>query len=243
MGQARFAEVEGGVRVVRSGRRTTLLLSLALAVLMAAGAGAAFAVGHAQRAAVRLAGAGSAELAGRTPPVSLSASGTADGSGEPAATVGSIAVSVGASPTDRTTGSPDPVDSKGPVSVGLSPRAEGTPHARDIADLISRYFTAINGHDYDAWLSTVTTAQAKRDRDDWTRDYSTTRDSDVYISDITAGNPLTVRMQFTSHQAVEFAPAELPAQCVRWDVTYRVQDEGVGLRVGTSAKPPAIAPC
>ncbi|MBN9609480.1 MAG: hypothetical protein J0I11_09195 [Actinobacteria bacterium] len=229
--------------MMRSGRRTTLLLSLALAVLMVAGAGAAFAVGHAQRAAVRLAGAGSAGSAGQAPSASPSA-GTADGSvGEPAATVGSIAVSVGAPPTDRTTGTADPSASKGPVAVGLSPRAESTPQARDVTDLISRYFTAINGHDYDAWLSTVTTAQAKRDRDDWTRDYSTTRDSDVYISDITAGNPLTVRMQFTSHQAIQFAPAELQAQCVRWDVTYRVQDEGVGLRVGTSAKPPAIAPC
>lgn len=216
-----------------SPHRLTLLLSLGLAALVVLGGGAAYAVGHLDGGAVldgqatSASGSGGASSVGESTRPSTSNETTPPGAG--GATT---------SPSESATS-----DAAAPVSVGLSPSAETSPVAQDVADLISRYFTAINRHDYDAWLTTVSTAQAKRDRDDWTTDYSTTRDSDIYISDITAGKPLTVRMQFTSHQAVKFAPTQLPAECVRWDVTYQVVDEGVGLRVGTSAKQPAIAPC
>ncbi len=216
-----------------SDRRLTLTLAGVLVALLVIGAGAAFAVGRAQRLGA----------AGGSPP-SSNAGGTASpsdtapgGSGTDGNSPGSTTTRLVPSPGRSATPSGDP------VRVTLSPRAAASPNAREVADLLERYFTAINRNDYDAWLSTVSTAQAKRDRDDWTKDYSTTHDSDVYISDIIPGKPLTVRMQFVSTQAIEYAPTALPRECVRWDVTYQVVDEGPGLRVGNSAKPPAMAPC
>lgn len=211
------------------GRRLTLALVVALVVIAATGAGLAHLVGR-DRGVQGLATVDGTPAPGATstavtPPTSDGAANTAAESSAPS-------------------GSQSPAGAVGgPVDVTLSPSAEAAPQARDVTDLIVRYFSAINRHDYDAWLTTVTTAQARRDRDSWTTDYSTTHDSDIYISDITQGDPLTVRMQFVSHQAVSFAPAALPAECVRWDVTYEVLDEGVGLRVGTSAKKPAMAAC
>lgn len=214
--------------MVPYGRRLTLALIALLVVISVSGAGFAYLIGSDTIVT------GHGMIAGETGSTPTSQSRATET--RPAAARNSVI------PDDKPAASAQPPIG-GPIVVALAPSAANTPHARSVADLISRYFTAINNHDYDAWLATVTTAQAKRDRDSWTRDYSTTRDSEVYISDLTPGDPMTVRMQFVSHQALEFAPAALPAECVRWDVTYQIQDEGVGLRVGTSAKKPAMASC
>lgn len=236
--------------MIRSGRGLTLMLSTALVALMVGGAGAAYAVGHGslgvQQDGTPIRDA--ADSAGARPDAAVTGAGTTGvahrtSAGGESRTAHTDSDSASPGPAQASTAGDTAPTTAGPVAVKLSPSAQATPHARDIADLISRYFTAINRHDYDAWLATVTTAQSQRDRDNWTVDYSTTKDSDVYISDITAGKPLTVRMQFISHQAISFAPPQLPAECVRWDVTYQVIDEGVGLRVGNSAKSPALAPC
>ena len=120
---------------------------------------------------------------------------------------------------------------------------QASPHAAEITGLIRRHFTAINRRDYEAWLATVSTAQAKQTEKKWSKGYQSTHDSNIYISDINEGDPITVRMQFVSHQSVQDAPSGLKAPCVRWDVTYQIVDEGTGLRVGTSAKSPSMAAC
>lgn len=199
----------------------TAALVVIIVILLAGSAGVAVFVGKS-----------SAEQGSAVPPTSGDAADGATGAG-----------SVINSPSPSADDADNPVDHHAAVTVALSPSAEAVPRAQEIADLLSRYFTAINRHDYDAWLTTVSTAQAKRDRDSWTVDYSTTYDDDIYISDIEKGDPTAVRMQFVSHQSLEFAPAELPAECVRWDVTYEVLDEGVGLRVGLSLQAPALAAC
>lgn len=210
-------------------RYLTVALSVTLVVLVLAGSAAAYSLGQ-HRSAPGTTGTAIAGDEIASPNTDSLETNT--GAGGPETELGSA-----------TSATSTAEDAAGPAFVTLSPSAQKSPYATDIADLISRYFTAINRHDYDAWLTTVTTAQAKRDRDNWTHDYSTTHDSDIYISDITVGEVLTVRMQFTSHQDVEFAPAEVPEPCVRWDVIYEVRDEGVGLRVGTSAEPSVMAQC
>jgi hypothetical protein len=237
-----------------SGRRLTASLAIVLAVLVVAGAAAAFGVGRAQR----LAGQPVTGTSNTTAPPSSSPD-------RPSATTGHQR-SPSASPpptlSDRPIGTatdvpttPEPGSSEQqPPSttdqlpgalppIKMSPRALSSPRAQEVADLLQRYFGAINRHDYDAWLTTVSRSQATRDPEIWAKDYQTTRDTDIYVSDIQAGNPLLVRMQFISHQAVELAPTALPLPCVRWDVTYQVVDEGIGLRVGTSAEKPSMAPC
>lgn len=209
--------------MIAYGRRLTVALSALLVIAAATGAGVAYSIGHGSIAGTGVAADGAGDPAG-------SSTSLPDKSGATASTRDGVSSSTATSAGDR-------------VAVALSPSAENSLYAAEVVDLIERYFTAINRGDYDAWLATVSTGQSKRDRDSWTTDYSTTRDSDVYVSDITPGDPLTVRMQFVSHQSLEFAPAALPATCVRWDVTYKILDEGVGLRVDTSAKKPSLAPC
>src|SRR5690625_8741 len=85
-------------------------------------------------------------------------------------------------------------DTTGAVRPELSPAAQAAPHSREVSDLVARYFTAINRLDYDAWLTTVTTAQSQRNRESWRYDYQTTQDVDIYISDIAPGDPVTVRI-------------------------------------------------
>lgn len=227
-----------------SGRRLTLLLACALGVLVVIGAAAAFGVGRAQRLASETTGSSSAQT-----PSPSSGAGSASG---PVGTPASREPVSGATPPPNT---PPPSPSAGsaspsrtrtslqPVSVTVSARAAASPHAQEIVGLLQRYFTAINRHDYDAWLATVSTSQAKQTYEKWSKGYETTRDSDIYVSDINPGKPLTVRMQFVSHQSVKDAPSALPEPCVRWDVTYQIVDEGTGLRVGNSAESPSMAPC
>lgn len=233
-----------------SGHRLTLALSAALVVLMVAGAGAAFAVGRARHGAGAAAGGTSSQITSRSVAVSTSTSPGPTATADQEATRATPPPSAG--PASSSAASPPAASaaassaSPGPQAapaVVLSPAAEASPYGQAVHDLLARYFAAINRRDYDAWLTTVSTSQATRNQDEWTDSYRTTRDSDIYVSDIYPGKPLRVRLQFTSHQAVELAPSAMPRPCVRWDVTYQIIDEGTGLRVGLSAKAPVLAPC
>jgi hypothetical protein len=237
-----------------SGRRLTVTLAVVLAVLIVVGAGAAFGVGRAQR----LAGQASTEGTTTAPPSSPGqpAASTAGGQSSPSQPTEQPPEQSSDqwNPTSQVQATPQPSSSEqqGPTAseeepglpvIRMSPRALTSARAQEVGDLLQRYFGAINRHDYDAWLTTVSRSQATRGRDDWVNDYQTTKDTDIYVSDIQDGNPLTVRMQFMSHQSVELAPSALPLPCVRWDVTYQLVDEGIGLRVGNSAEKPSMAPC
>jgi hypothetical protein len=233
-----------------SGRRLTVTLAVVLAVLVVVGAGAAFGVGRAQR----LAGQASTEGTTAAPPSSPGRPAASTAGGQSSPSQPPEQSSDQWSPTSEVQATPQPSASEqqGPTAsaeepglpvIRMSPRALTSARAQEVGDLLQRYFGAINRHDYDAWLTTVSRSQATRGRDDWVNDYRTTKDTDIYVSDIQDGNPLTVRMQFMSHQSVELAPSALPLPCVRWDVTYQLVDEGIGLRVGNSAEKPSMAPC
>jgi hypothetical protein len=233
-----------------SGRRLTVTLAVVLAVLVVVGAGAAFGVGRAQR----LAGQASTEGTTTAPPSSPGQPAASTAGGQSSPSQPPEQSSDQWSPTSEVQATPQPSASEqqGPTAsaeepglpvIRMSPRALTSARAQEVGDLLQRYFGAINRHDYDAWLTTVSRSQATRGRDDWVNDYRTTKDTDIYVSDIQDGNPLTVRMQFMSHQSVELAPSALPLPCVRWDVTYQLVDEGIGLRVGNSAEKPSMAPC
>ena len=227
-----------------SGRRLTVALTGVLIAVLAVGAGAAFAVGRAQRLAGAASTGHGSSSAGHAPSATGRSATPVGGSSTPAPSGNSAGAGQPTPPSAIGSRSSDSTSSSdGTVEVTLSPAAEASPQGQAVAGLLKRYFSAINQHDYDAWLATVSTAQAKRDPDDWAVNYSTTHDSDVYVSDIVPGDPLLVRLQFVSHQSVKYAPTNLPLPCVRWDVTYQILDEGTGLRVGTSAKPSTMAPC
>ena len=132
----------------------------------------------------------------------------------------------------------------GGVDVGLSAEAQSSPHAAAVQNLLSRYFAAINSHDFAAWSQTVTPAQsAGVDQQSWEQAYRSTEDSDIYVSDITDEAPMSVRIQFVSKQDPALAPTSLPVECINWDVIYSLTMVGDGLRVGTSTRDPYLVAC
>jgi hypothetical protein len=116
----------------------------------------------------------------------------------------------------------------GPVadqSVRLSATAGGHPRAAEVQTTVQQYFDAINNRDFAAWTHLVAAAQsAPQTESQWTRDYSTTTDSNLTVVGI-SDDPLRVRMMFTSEQDVELAPKSLPVGCINWDVTYLLGDQ------------------
>lgn len=145
----------------------------------------------------------------------------------------------------RLTSTPQPTSSvPGGVEVDLSAEAQSSPHAAAVQNLLSRYFAAINAHDFSAWADTVTPAQsAAVDQQSWEQAYRTTVDSNVYVSDITDDAPMSVRIQFVSKQDPELAPTSLPVGCINWDVIYSLSMVGDELRVGTSTRDPYLVAC
>lgn len=159
-----------------SGRRLTLVLTTLLAVVIAVGATAAWAVGRHR--------------------------------GDVPAAVANYQ----AGPADD-------------QSVRLSADAQVHPRATEVLLTVQQYFAAINNRDYSAWTQSVSSAQsAPQTEPQWTRDYSTTTDSNLTVVGI-SDDPLRVRMMFTSEQDVELAPKSLPVDCINWDVTYLLGDQ------------------
>jgi hypothetical protein len=212
-------------------RRLTAILVATLATVVLIGMGSAFAVGRIQHA-----GAGTTGGSGSV------VTGTTRASAPP--TAGSTVTSAG-SPTPAGSTTPaDAAGTSGGVDVTLSAEAESSRYADQVRSLLQRYFDAINAHDYRAWTEAVTSAQSSHwAEQDWQRAYASTADSDVYVSDITEGAPLTVRIQFVSHQDVQLAPTSLPVTCINWDVIYRLEPSDSGLRVGTSTRDPYLVRC
>jgi hypothetical protein len=220
-------------------RRLTAVLVATLGVILVAGLGAAFAIGRAQHGGAATAGTG--VVTTRTtptaaPPATTGTAGTLSGP-----------VSTRPGPVSTRSGpvsSPDTAVPAAGVEVALSAEAQSSRYADQVRSLLQRYFDAINAHDYRAWSESVTAAQSAHwAEQDWQGAYASTADSDIYVSDITEGAPLTVRIQFVSHQDVELAPTSLPVTCINWDVIYRLEPSDSGLRVGTSARDPYLVRC
>ena len=205
-------------------RRLTVILVGVLAAVVIVGASAAFTLGRNHD----IAGDGTTE-SGSLPP---SSSGPSTGE-------------------TTSTSAPPPLTTPGEVTSGaagldvtLSAEAQTSPHAEAVQGLLARYFAAINGHDYPAWKAAVTADQsANWSEDAWQRAYASTNDSNVYISDITDGTPMSVRIQFVSHQDVALAPTSLPVTCINWDVSYALEEAGGTFRVGTSTRDPYLVAC
>ena len=110
-------------------------------------------------------------------------------------------------------------------TVVLSADAQGHPRAEQVRVLLQHYFDSINNRDYDAWMGAVAHEQsAPQTEQNWTRDYSTTVDSNLTVVTV-ADEPLRTRLMFTSMQAAELAPASLPVTCINWDVTYLLAEQ------------------
>src|SRR6478609_1024814 len=115
----------------------------------------------------------------------------------------------------------------GPVedrSVRLSDQAAAHPRANEIQSVLQQYFDAINNRDYASWIGAVSADQsAPQTEQQWSKDYSTTVDSNLAVM-VIADEPLRARTMFTSEQDVALAPTNLPVTCINWDITYLLSD-------------------
>lgn len=196
-------------------RQLTMVLSGALVLVIALGLGAGYLVGSNRVVA---------EPVGPTP--SASAPAESDASND------------SATPSSETTEPQVPN-----TTVALSSTAKKHTRAKEVQQLIQRYFDGINSKDFDAWSTTVTTDQAPSQfRAKWLTDYSTTIDYNITIVAL-AESPFRVRMTFNSNQALKFAPPDMQSTCIRWDVTYELHQPADRLLVGGSYSNPDKTLC
>ena len=104
--------------------------------------------------------------------------------------------------------------------VAVAAGAAGSPDARPVVSFLTRYFTAINYHDYRAYLRLFNPAS----RGDLTpaafsAGYGTTRDSLATLRHIGVIGPgrLDAVVTFTSHQQAGQSPSQ--SACTRWRIS------------------------
>ncbi len=121
----------------------------------------------------------------------------------------------------------------GDTVVRISESASGHPQAIAIRTLVQRNFDAINNRDYALFAATTTSV---KDEATWRTEYASTRDSDIMVHQILAGDhgATQIRMSFISEQSAELAPTDLPVGCIAWSVLYSIDDNAGTLTIGGS---------
>jgi hypothetical protein len=165
------------------------------------------------------------------------------------AVLGAAAVAAGGGLAAREFYQPKPVDHPAPApAVTTAPSttvpAEAQPGSgtvtatQDVVDhpqfsgirsMLQDHFDSINARDYGKWRSTVTKQRADGfPEQDWKSNYKSTRDGSilVYRIDAVTDRRLRVLVAFTSTQAIEDAPPQLPKGCIRWHIVLPLSREG-----------------
>lgn len=128
------------------------------------------------------------------------------------------------------------VSSPGPSSVGqvtITAGASQDANAPSVAAFLDHYFTAINNHDYQSYVSLLSPqAQQGLTEAQFDEGYRSTADSaETLVSISTASNgDLAAAVTFTSHQN----PADSPDQqqsCTDWNISLFMVESGGGYLV------------
>jgi hypothetical protein len=107
-------------------------------------------------------------------------------------------------------------------TVRLGPAAADHPESAAILSVLQEYFDAINTGDHQHWTQVVSEGQTVAlNRANWEHRYSTTLVSSIEVVSV-QDDPLRARLWFSSRQDPAFAPTDLPANCISWDLTYRL---------------------
>jgi hypothetical protein len=198
------------------GRRLVLMTA---ALVLAAGTGAGVLLaqpvaGHGRTAAGRPAAA-AAQLP--VPPGGRSPAGSAGGRGGGRAAAGRRAGRM----QRAAAGHPGP-------GVAIAAGARGRPGAAAVAAFLTRYFAAINRHDYRGYLRLFGPGSRRSlSAAGFRAGYGTTRDSAETLTEIpVAGRgEMAAAVTFTSRQAPAASPVH--AACVRWRITiYLARRDG-----------------
>lgn len=140
-----------------------------------------------------------------------------------------------ASPAASSSGSASPTLSPSPSLslVAVSPGAASNTAKSQVETLLSHYFHGINTHSYAEYASTLNAAQlAKQSQSQFESGYSSTTDSGMTLTALTAGGggDLTATVTFTSHQS----PAQSidNSACNAWTLNLYLVPQGTGYLIG-----------
>jgi hypothetical protein len=198
--------------------------------LAAAGAGFVFAQAGAQRLAASVPARPHPGGQRPTPGSTRSAAAMPAGSAGPAGSPGSGSSPGSGEPTKPggRAGGTAPAGASARPAVAIASRARARPHAAAVLAFLTRYFTAINHHDYRAYLHLFSPASRRAlSAAGFEAGYGTTRDSAERLARLKAAGPgqVAARVAFTSHQAPDATPA-YPG-CLHWRITvYLVRHDG-----------------
>ncbi len=136
----------------------------------------------------------------------------------------------------------------GPPTVEGTQEAVGHPVYEDIRSVLQTNFDAINAKDYDLWRQVVTDERVETmSREKWLMDFTTSQDGTIviYRIELRGEAEAVVLLKFTSTQAPEKAPPELPVGCIVWNVVYPMvkEDGDWKLGPGKTSSAPLLEAC
>lgn len=117
--------------------------------------------------------------------------------------------------------------------MALSPGVSGQPAAAAIAAFLGQYFTAINQHDYQAYISLLTpAAQQNEPEQKFDAGYATTRDSREKLVALSPAHhgKTPASVTFISHQAP--ADSTTDTECTTWEITLFLRFTGSSYLIG-----------
>jgi hypothetical protein len=168
----------------------------------------------------------SASPAGSGAAASASASPTPTSA--PSGTVPSSTASSGTGSSGADTPTTAPAGTKpGTTTVAVSTAAQQDPAEPTVLAWLDRYFSAINTHDYQAYIGLLDAKEAANESmSDFASGYGTTTDSAASlasISDLNGGGEAAT-VSFTSHQSP--AQSVNDSSCDRWTITVYLEPSG-----------------
>jgi hypothetical protein len=203
-------------------RRSRAIIVAAVAAVVLAAPGGAYALA-----------AGQGQARPRAQPT-----GRASASATPSATVSQGTPAVVSLPSGPATGAPTVAGEVGaagvPGVVAVAAGAAGNPAAPRVIALLDRYFAAINRRDYAAYARLLDRQRLRSDpAASFEGGYASTTDSDETLTRISAvgSGDVAASVTFTSHQ--KRAISRDHSSCTLWAITLYLVPHGTGYLIGT----------
>ena len=128
--------------------------------------------------------------------------------------------------------------------VAVSPAVLGAQQLRPVVALLTTYFEAINGHDFQQYAS-LFIPSVRATMHHFGAGYATTFDSGATLTGLAVTGPggLAVTVAFTSHQSPVASPDH--AACDHWDITLFLKHHGGAylIRHPRPGFPQLVLPC
>jgi hypothetical protein len=130
--------------------------------------------------------------------------------------------------------------------VNVASSAAGEPGEPTVESLVTSYFTAINAHDYQSFLSLFDPQfQQGYSPGQFDTAYSSTTDSGMTLTGIsaTSSGGLAATLTFTSHQNPSQGPGN--TSCDNWTIVLYLEQQGSGYLIGDPVPgyEPQHSPC